>query len=149
MSVAPISGFSDLPPGEALGRFKPRRLGTATGWGLRFGAQVSRPSATIQSHYLAFGRGEWLNRPFARPFEPPMSAFGRGWRSNIGAADGRAGRSLSRYLGDLRLEPVKVAFPLDIVGRQGGAANHDRVAPPQRVQRLDVIPHLSERIRNF
>jgi len=37
MSVAPISGFSGLPPGEALGPFKPGRLGTTTG--SRFGAR--------------------------------------------------------------------------------------------------------------
>ena len=50
-----------------------------------------------------------------------------------------------RELGDLRLEPDSVAFPLSVVRRQGGQAKHNRVTAPKRLQRLVAFPHTFER----
>src|ERR1700722_18351023 len=76
MSVAPISGFSDLPraPREALLRFRQGRLGTGAGSGSRFGAQVNRPRRPIQSHYVA-ADGHASLFGFALGFASPPSSF--------------------------------------------------------------------------
>ena len=56
---------------------------------------------------------------------------------------------LTRDLDDPRLELVKIAFPLSVVWRQGGQANHDRVGPLKRLQRLRALAALLQRIRDL
>ena len=65
-------------PREALGRFKPGRLGDATGSG-RDSAPESRARRPIQSHYVAVRRGAGVKSPFApvRGADEPVGRVSR------------------------------------------------------------------------